>query len=278
MITGASSGLGKAAALALARMRPRLYLVCRDRERAERTVAEIERDGGPADVRVLLADLSSQREVRRVAAEFLATGDPLHVLLNNAGAIFGLRRQVSVDGIELTFALNHLAYFTLTLALLDRLKASAPARIVNVASDGYTMAKGRFDFGDYNAESRYAPHRQYGRSKLANILFTRALARRLAGTSVTANAASPRGSVGTRFAYSTHPLSRFALRFLALVWQSADEGARASVALSSAPELAGVSGKVYFGVQEAVLTAAATNEEDEERLWDLSLRLTGLGS
>ena len=277
MITGASSGLGKAAAIALARMRPRLYLVCRDRERAEHTVAEIARESGHTDVRVLLADLSSQREVRRVAAEFLATGDPLHVLLNNAGAIFGLRRQVSADGVELTLALNHLAYFTLTLALLDRLKANAPARIVNVASDGYTMAKGRFDFGDYNAETRYSPLRQYGRSKLANILFTRALARRLAGTAVTANAASPRGSAATRFAYSTHPLAKFALRLLALFWQSADEGALASVMLSSAPEVTGVTGKVFFGLQEAALTEAATNDEDAERLWDLSLALAGRG-
>jgi NAD(P)-dependent dehydrogenase (short-subunit alcohol dehydrogenase family) len=173
MITGATSGLGRVAAFALARLGARLFLVCRDPAKAERLMADIRHETGNAQVQTLLADLSSQREVRGVAEKFLATGEPLHVLLNNAGAVFGLRREISADGFEMTFALNHLAYFTLTWKLLERLEQSAPARIVNVASDAYTMAKGRFDFDDFNAEKRYRFLRQYGRSKLANMTRTR---------------------------------------------------------------------------------------------------------
>jgi NAD(P)-dependent dehydrogenase (short-subunit alcohol dehydrogenase family) len=278
MITGATSGLGRAAARALARMGARLWVVCRDAAKTERLIAELGAETGNREVRPLIADLGSQREVRRVAEEFLATGEPLHVLLNNAGAVFGFRRQVSADGLELTFALNHLAYFTLTVLLLGRLRESAPARIVNVASNAYTMAKGRFDFDDFNAEKRYSPFRQYGRSKLANILFTRELARRLAGTRVTANAASPAGLTATRFAYNTHPLARVVLRLAAPFCVSAEEGAKSSVLLCSSPVLEGVNGKFYLGTVEAALTPDADNDEDARRLWALSEQLAGLAA
>jgi NAD(P)-dependent dehydrogenase (short-subunit alcohol dehydrogenase family) len=278
MITGATSGLGRAAAFALARLGARLYLVCRDGAKAESLIGEIHAQTGNAPAGPLLGDLSSQRHVRRVAEEFLATAEPLHVLLNNAGAVFGLRRQVSVDGFEMTFALNHLAYFTLTQMLLERLCRSAPARIVNVASDAYTKAKGRFDFDDFNAQRRYGFLRAYGQSKLANILFTRELARRLAGTGVTANAVSPRRQAATRFAYNTHPLAKVALRAMAPFCLTAEDGAAPSVLLCSSPALAGVTGKFFLGAEEAELTPAATSDDDARRLWQLSAELTHLGT
>ncbi|MGZ8752502.1 MAG: SDR family oxidoreductase [Acidimicrobiia bacterium] len=276
MITGATSGLGREAALALAASRPRLYLVARNRDRAVATVDEIERRTGNADVRVLLGDLSAQREVARVAEEFLGTGDPLHVLLNNAGGVFGFRREVSVDGIEMTFALNHLAYFGLTLGLWPRLRGGEPARIVNVASGAYKDAKGRFDFDDYNAEQHYAPIRQYGRSKLANILFTRELARRIDGSGVTANAATPPRLTGTRFAHSVHPLARMALSMWKPFALSPAKGARSLVHLSRSPDVDGLNGTYWSGLEQSPLTSAATDEADARRLWDLSVSLTGI--
>ena len=273
MITGATSGLGKVAALALAGTGARLYLVCRDAALADGLIAEIDAKTGNRHVAALIADLSSQREVRRVGEEFLATRQPLHVMLNNAGAVF-LRRELSVDGFERTFALNHLAYFTLTRALLDRLRESAPARVVNVASDAYTMAKGRFDFADVHADRRYRFMRQYARSKLANILFTRELARRLAGTSVTANAVTPPGLTATRFAHNTHPLAKVFLRLAAPFCVSPEDGARGLIFLCSSPAIDGVSGRFFVGTSETPLTPAATNDDDAHRLWDLSAEMT----
>jgi retinol dehydrogenase 12 len=278
LITGATSGLGKEAAAAVAPMRPRLYLVGRDRARTEATAAAIAHASGNDDVHVLIGDLATQAGVRAVAAAFLATGDPLHVLLNNAGAVQGFRRQVSVEGVELTIALNHLAYFLLTVLLLERLRESAPARIVNVASDAYKSPNERFDFDEYNAERRYRPIRQYGRSKLANILFTRELARRLAGSGVTVNAATPPRLTATRFAHNVHPLAKVALRLASPFTMSPAKGAESVIHLCSSPEVAGMTGTYWSGMNQPPLTAAATNDADARRLWDLSTRLTGVDS
>jgi NAD(P)-dependent dehydrogenase (short-subunit alcohol dehydrogenase family) len=211
-----------------------------------------------------------------VAAAFLSRGEPLHILLNNAGGMFGFRRELTADGFELTFALNHLAYYTLTLLLLDRLTANPRARIVNVASDAYTMAGGRFPFDDYNADRHYNPLRQYARSKLANILFTRELARRLEGTGVTVNSATPPGLTATRFAHSTHRLARFVMPLMRPFSLSPEKGAASQVFLCTSPDLEGVSGKHYSGTQEATLRPEAYNDEDADRLWELSTKLTGL--
>ena len=276
VITGATSGLGRVTAGALARDGARLFLVCRNEARGRRTAEEITAATGNREVGVLLGDLGSQAAVRAVAVAFLTRGDPLHLLVNNAGSIFGFRRQVSPDGFELTFALNHLAYYTLTLCLLDRLRASAPARIVNVASDGYTMAGGRFCFDDFNAERRYRFIRQYGRSKLANILFTRELARRLSGTAVTVNSASPPRLAATRFAHSAHRLARYPMALLSLFAMSAEQAAESQVLLCTSPSLSRVSGTHYSGTREARLRPEACREDDALELWELSARLTGL--
>jgi NAD(P)-dependent dehydrogenase (short-subunit alcohol dehydrogenase family) len=276
MVTGATSGLGREAAFALADLGARLCLVARDPEKTAATKAEIAAATGNHDVGFLIGDLSSQGEVRRVAEEFLAAGLPLHVLLNNAGAVFGFRREVSADGVEMTFALNHLAYFTLTLLLLDRLRQDGAARIVNVASDAYKDSKARFDFDDYNAEQRYRPIRQYGLSKLANILFTRELSRRLDGSPVTANAGTPSRLTSTRFAHNVHPLARVSLLLASPFTMSPKKGVWPLVHLASSPEVEGLSGMYWSGRKQPELTPAATNDEDAARLWELSASLTGV--
>ena len=275
MITGATNGLGRVAASELARMGARLHLVCRNRTRAERVAREIEAETGNGEIQLLIGDLSSQREVRGIAAEFLATGEPLDVLLNNAGAIFGLKRQESVDGFEMTFALNHLAYFTLTLRLLARIKQSAPARIVNVCSDAHTWAKGGFDFEDYNAERSYGPMRQYAQSKLANILFTRELSRRVRGSGVTVNCVTPPGFTGTGFAMNTHPLAKLGLKLVKPFVRSARKGAAGLTYLCSSPEVEGLTGAYFIGLKQTPLKPALTSAADAEQLWKLSTEATG---
>ena len=176
LLTGATSGIGRVTARELARLGATLFLVCRDRGRGRETVAEIEAASGNRDVHLLIGDLSSQAEIRRVASEFLSTGRPLHVLINNAGVV-NLHRTLTADGIEQVFAVNHLAYFLLTSLLLPRLRESAPARIVNVASDAHRW--GAIDFDDLGGARRYRWMKAYAQSKLANVLFTLELARRL---------------------------------------------------------------------------------------------------
>jgi NAD(P)-dependent dehydrogenase (short-subunit alcohol dehydrogenase family) len=198
LITGATSGIGRVASEQLAKAGARITLVARNRAKAEHAVAEIKASTGNDAVDFLLADLSSMDEVRALAETVRASFDALHILINNAGALFS-RRHETVDGFEMTFALNHLAYFLLTRELRPLLTSSAPARIVNVASAAHARAGGGIDFDDLQAERRFRPFTAYARSKLANILFTRELARRLEGTGVTANCLHP-GFVATGFA------------------------------------------------------------------------------
>jgi len=209
LVTGASSGIGRATAVGLAAEGARLILVGRSPERCEETLAEIRRRTGRDDAVMLRADLSSQKEVRRLAEEVLVRADRLHVLVNNAGVTL-LRRETTVDGFEATFATNHLAYFLLTGLLLPRLRESAPARIVNVASDAHRF--GRLDLDDLQNERRYGAMRVYGQSKTANILFTQELARRIAGSRVTANALHP-GGIRSNLGRSRSPFAE-ALRRL----------------------------------------------------------------
>jgi NAD(P)-dependent dehydrogenase (short-subunit alcohol dehydrogenase family) len=274
MITGASSGIGKAAAAAIAGMRASVVLVCRDRDRGERTVAEIRATTGNTDVTLLLADLSSQRDIRRLANEYLATGRPLHILLNNAGVMM-LRREETVDGLERTFALNHLGYFLLTVLLLDRLKASAPARVVSVASDAHHYAGGGLDFDDLNGEKRFSAWRAYGRSKGANILFTRELARRLDGTGVTANCLHP-GFVGSNFATNNGWYARLSMWLLRPFARSPEKGAETAIYLCTSPDVDGVTGGYFFDRKPKWPKSYAQSDENARRLWEASEQMTAL--
>jgi NAD(P)-dependent dehydrogenase (short-subunit alcohol dehydrogenase family) len=274
LITGATSGIGRSTARELARLGATLYLVCRDQKRGEETVAEIAAATGNRDVHLLLGDLSSQAEIRRVAAEFLATGHPLHVLLNNAGVVH-LHHELTGDGIETVFAVNHLAYYLLTLLLLDRLRESAPSRIVNVASDAHKF--GKLDFDDLGGERKYRWTQSYGQSKLANILFTRELARRLEGSGVTVNCLHP-GAVATGLGKNNGRWAQALIRALGVFFRSPDRGAETSIFLASSPQVEGVSGKYFSDCKERRPSAAALNDEDARRLWNVSAELTGAGA
>ena len=272
LITGATSGIGRATATALAGMGASLVLVARDRARGEETAAQIAQQTGNRAVTLLFGDLSSQAAVRRVAAEFLASEQPLHVLINNAGVV-NLQRSVTVDGIETTFAVNHLAYFLLTNLLLDRLIGSAPARIVNVSSDAHKF--GPLDFDDLENTRRYRAMRVYGQSKLANILFTGELARRLAGSGVTANSLHP-GAVGTGLGKNNAAWARVVIAMLRPFFLTPADGAATSIYLASSPAVDGVTGKYFAKQREHRSSAAARDADAARRLWDISARMTGL--
>src|SRR5713101_6631271 len=242
MVTGANSGIGKATALALAQMGATVVMVCRDRTRGEEAKSEITTKSRNNAVDLLQADLSSQQSIRQLVENFQHHHTHLHVLINNAGATFPGRRE-TVDGVEMTFAVNYLAPFLLTHVLLDMLKASAPARIVNVSSDAH--ASGSIQMDDLQAEKRYRPMRTYPQAKLAVVLFTYELARRLQGTGVTANCLHP-GFVATHFAQSDGGSAvRLLVKVIGSFGASPQEGAKTSIYLASSPEVEGVTGK-YF--------------------------------
>lgn len=275
MITGATSGIGRAAAHGLARLGAGLVLVGRNRERGEATLEEVRRASGNDDVSLLLADLSCQAEIRQLAKEFLASGRPLHVLLNNAGVV-NLRREETSDGIETTFAVNHLGYFLLTELLLERLKECAPARIVSVASDAHAQAGGRLDFDDLE-NRKYSIMKAYGRSKLANILFTRELARRLEGTGVTANCLHP-GFVGSNFAKNNGAIAKLVMLLLKPFARSPEKGAETAIYLCSSPAVEGVSGEYFVDCEIRSPRDFARNDEDARRLWEVSQRMCDLAA
>ena len=272
MVTGASSGIGLVSARELAKMGAELVLVCRSRERGEAARDLIRSACGHDRVELRLCDLASQEQIRALASQFLAESRPLHVLLNNAG-IVNLRRRLTVDGLEETFAVNHLAYFLLTRLLLERIIASAPARIVNVASDAHRRAS--LDFGDLNAEHGYRGLARYGSSKLANILFTRELARRLEGTGVATNCAHP-GFVATGLAKNNGPLGRAVMSLARFVARDSEQGAETSIHLCSSPEVQDVSGRYFYDSRDHPPSAAAQRDDHAQRLWEVSEQLTGL--
>jgi NAD(P)-dependent dehydrogenase (short-subunit alcohol dehydrogenase family) len=271
VVTGASSGIGYATALALARLGATLALVCRDPARGAEAAETVRRETGNPDVTVLLADLSSQRAIRALAPELLARYPAIHVLVNNAGVV-NLRHSTTVDGIETVFAVNHLAYFLLTLLLLDRLKASGPARVVNVASEAHRFAR-TIDFDDLGHERRYRGMRVYGHSKLANILFTYELARRLAGTDVTANCVHP-GAVGTRLGQNNGRVATVLTKMLRPFFRTPEQGAATSVHVASSRTLDGVTGRYFKSCREARSSAASHDVEVARRLWEVSERMT----
>ncbi len=274
LITGATSGIGRATAIELARRGATLVLVARDRGRGEDTVREIRERTDNCEVTLMLADLSSQQSIRELAREFLATNRPLHVLLNNAGVV-NLHRTLTVDGIETVFAVNHLGYFLLTNLLLDRLKQSAPARIVNVASEVHKI--GALDFDDLQNERRFRSMRVYGQSKFANILFTYELARRLAGTNVTVNCLHP-GAVATGLGKNNGAWAQVLVRILGTFFRTPEQGAATSIYLASSPAVAGVSGKYFMNGKERRSSKASYDDAAAKRLWDISAQMTGIGA
>jgi NAD(P)-dependent dehydrogenase (short-subunit alcohol dehydrogenase family) len=273
LVTGATAGIGAVTARTLAQGGATVVLVGRSRERCEATTARIRQETGNPAVAYLLADLSSQAEIRRLAQEFQHQQQRLDVLVNNAGGVF-LRRQESVDGIEMTFALNHLGYFLLTNLLLDVLKASGPARVVSVASDAHRRLQG-MDFDDLQGRNRYSGIRAYCQSKLANVLFTYELARRLGGTGVTANALHP-GFVASNF-FAGKGWMGLLVNVSAKVFAiSPEEGAKTSIYLATSPEVEGVTGK-YFVKEQAVKSSSASEDEvAARRLWEVSEEMTEL--
>jgi len=270
LVTGATLGIGKETALGLARKGAHLVLVGRDAARTRETAAWIAKESGNPQVDLLIADLSSQAEVRRLAAEFKHKYPRLDVLLNNAGAIF-TRRETTVEGFERTWALNHLAEFLLTHLLLDTLERSAPARIVNVASTAHT--RGTIDFDNLQGEKKYSGIAAYARSKLANILFTYALARRLAGKGVTANCLHP-GVVATGFGHNTPGLVKTLAGLARPFMTTPEKGAETSIYLASSPDVADISGK-YFAKRKPIASSKLSYDEAlQERLWEVSEKQT----
>jgi NAD(P)-dependent dehydrogenase (short-subunit alcohol dehydrogenase family) len=274
LVTGATNGIGRVTALELAHMGANVVIVGRDPARCALTAADLREESGNPDVDFLVADLSSQEDIRRLADEFKERHQRLDVLVNNAGAIHMSRRK-SVDGIEMTFALNHLSYFLLTNLLLDVLSASAPARVVNVASVVHEKAK--IDLFDIHAPRHYSGFRAYSRSKLCNLLFTYELARRLEGTGVTANALHP-GLVATNILTNNGILGRFLNMMLGVRGISVEAGALTSVYAASSTDLEGVSGKYLDKKQIVPSSARSFDEAQAAELWELSASLTGIQS
>lgn len=269
LITGITQGIGRAAALEIAKTGINLVLVARDAARGQEVVDEIKTQTGNHNVELLLGDLSKTADVRRIADEFKAKHPQLHLLVNNAGAVF-TSRQTTADGFEMTFGLNHLSYFLLTHLLLDTLKKSAPARIVNVASDAHKGMKLNFD--DLQSERGYSAFRVYGQSKLANILFTNELARRLQGTGVTVNALHP-GVVATGFGKNNGAFLRFLVKLAGPLLRTPEQGARTTVYLATSPEVEGVTGKYFANSKEARSTQESLDPQNAKRLWEVSEKL-----
>jgi retinol dehydrogenase-14 len=272
LITGATSGIGKATAMGLANMGASVVMIGRDRGRGEAAMTEIKESSPNASVDLMLADVSSQEQIRRLADAFKEAYPRLDVLINNAG-VFLSKRLTSADGIEMTFAVNHLAYFLLTNLLLDMLKASAPSRIVNVSSGA--QSNGTIDFDDLQGEKGYEGTKAYSQSKLANVLFTYELARRLEGTGVTANCLHP-GAVRTNFGSGSSGVFGFMVRALRPLMISPEKGAETSIYLASSPEVEGVSGRYFVKKAEARSSDVSYDERIARRLWEVSSELTNL--
>jgi len=271
VLTGGTSGIGRATAVSLASLGMRLVLTGRDPARAEETLAIVEERTGRTDVDVVLGDFASLDDVRRLAGEVAQRAGRIDVLLNNAGLTL-TSRQTSVDGHERTFAVNHLAPFLLTGLLLPNVAAAAPARIVNVASEAHRF--GRIDWDDVQNERRYAGLRVYGQSKTANLLFTRELARRLDGTGVTVNALHP-GGIRSNLGRGNGPLLDAVQRVVGLFLRSPEQGARTSVHLATSDEVRGKTGGYYASCRPKTVAAHAFDDANARRLWDLSQELTG---
>jgi NAD(P)-dependent dehydrogenase (short-subunit alcohol dehydrogenase family) len=273
LVTGATQGIGKFTAQALAKLGASVGITARDRARGEAAAEEI-RDKAGASVELHMCDFASRADIRRFAEDYRKKHDKLDVLVNNAGAI-NMQRKLSADGLELTFAVNHLGYFLLTHELMPALEAAGAARIVNVASEAHRRA--HIDFDDLQCERGYAGFRAYGRSKLANILYTYELARRLDGKRITANCLHP-GVVATGFGRNDKGWLGYAIKLVAPFFLTPEEGAATSIYLASSPEVEGVSGKYFAKSAEKKSNRESYDRDVARRLWEVSEKLTGLGT
>lgn len=272
MVTGANSGIGLATSQELAKRGAHVIMICRDHQKGEIARSEIISESKNEAVAVMSADLSSQSSIRALVSEFNTQYSALHVLINNAGAIKS-QRTVTSEGLESTFATNHLGHFLLTNLLLEILKASAPARIINVSSSHH--AAGKMNFDDLQGEQKYNMTTAYCQSKLANVLFTYELAKRLQGTGVTVNCLHP-GATRSNFSDGLEGL-------WALLWKLSDplrsspsHGAETPVYLATSPEVAMVSGQYFIRKKPAASSKASHNEQDAKKLWQVSAELTHL--
>jgi NAD(P)-dependent dehydrogenase (short-subunit alcohol dehydrogenase family) len=259
-------------ARALAKMGAKVVIVGRSQSKTESVVAELKQSTDAEHIDYILADLSLMAQVRKVAETFKSRYDRLDVLVNNAGAVF-FKKEITSEGIEMTFALNHLNYFLLTNLLLDVLIDSAPARVVNVSSEAHRVG---INFDNLQGEKRFQGFQIYGQSKFMNILFTKELARRLEGKGVTANALHP-GFVGSGFAHNNRGVVSMALRLVRPFILTPEKGAKSSIYLASSPEVANVTGK-YFNEKAQMVNPipAAENREYQRRLWEISEQITGI--
>ena len=270
LVTGGTNGLGLVTARELARMGAQVTILSRNAEKCAAVAEAIKAETGNP-VEFIAADLSTLAGIRQSAATFKQRHTHLHVLVNDAGAMF-TRRIVTADGYEMTFALNHLNYFLLTNLLLDILKASAPARIVNVSSGAHVRAS--LDFDNLQGEKHFAAMQAYGQSKLANVLFTYELARRLEGTGVTVNALHP-GFIATGFARNNGAFFNFGMKLIGPFIRKPDQGAQTSIYLASSPEVEGLSGKYFINCKAVDSSPRSHDQGLAKKLWQVSLELTG---
>lgn len=270
MVTGGNSGIGKETAVGLASLGGNVVIVCRNKNKGEAAWAEVKAKSRSENVDLMFADLSSCESVRTLAGSFKAKYGKLDVLVNNAGEILS-KRHVTVDGLERTFASNHLGHFLLTNLLLDTIEASTPARIINITSEAHRGAKIHFD--DLQGEKNYSAFRAYGQAKLANVLFTYELARKLEGAGVGVNCLHP-GVVRTGFGHDDSGLMSVVIWIASPFFKSAEKAARAVIRLATSPELGSASGKYFSGMKEARSSEESYDQETARRLWEVSEELT----
>lgn len=279
LITGATNGIGKSTALELAKMGAEVIIVGRNPQKTERVVNELKIESGNQKIDMLIADLSSIEQIRALADKFLAKYDSLDVLLNNAGAVFS-EYKTSADGLEMTFALNHISYFLLTNLLLDTIKRTAEltgeARIINVSSGAHQSARNGLKLDKLYDESSFGSFSSYGESKLANIMFTYELAHRLEGTNVTVNALHP-GFVATGFGHNANGIMSSIVKVMQRFFaKSSDDGAATSIYLASSPDVKGITSKYWDNKKEVESNKISYRREQQKKLWDFSTEVTGL--
>lgn len=277
IVTGASSGIGRATALGLAQIGATVVLVCRDRKRGESVINEAKQRYKNSSVDLLVADLSSQESIRALANQYVKKYERLHVLINNAGSYF-TKRHVTADGIEMLFAVNYLAPFLLTNLLLDTLKRSAPSRIINVA--GAHHSKGKINFDDLQGAQDFNGSQAIAQSKLALVLYTYELASRLEGTGVTVNCSDP-GIVATNLTDKDEDFPKFykyIFKLLKPFLKSPEKGAVTSSYLASSPEVEGITGQYFIGKEIGKSSPASHDIATAKRLWDVSVSLTHLNT